>query len=356
MVGRGIDQILPYPCAPLIHEPGARSANEYVQLAERANGPIFCPVSFEYPWGASLDELRQAAPAVCLVNLETAITRSEDFLPKGINYRMSPDNAQCLASADIDCCVLANNHVLDWGESGLIDTLEVLKRLGIQPVGAGMNVVEAESAAVLDVDENQRVMVFAMASASSGTPEEWAAKENSPGVNVLREFSDRSALRIVRQITQLKRPRDIVIVSIHWGANWGYFIPLEQVRFAHRLIDEAGVSVVFGHSSHHAKAIELYRGRPILYGCGDFLNDYEGIAGHEEFRDDLVLLYALDFDSSSDEPRKLELVPFQIRRFQLVQPSEQDVAWLEHAVDRESRGFGTSIRLQASGRLLAERN
>ena len=113
---------------------------------------------------------------------------------------------------------------------------------------------------------------------------------------------------------------------------------------------------MFGHSSHHAKAIELYRCRPILYGCGDFLNDYEGIAGHEEFRDDLVLLYALDFDTSSDEPRKLELVPFQIRRFQLVQPSEQDVAWLEHAVDRESRGFGTSIRLQATGRLLAERN
>ena len=323
-------------------------------MAEQANGPILRPVSFEYPWGAALAEIRSAAPTIYLVNLETAITRSEDFLPKGINYRMSPDNAQCLAAAGINCCVLANNHVLDWSEAGLIDTLDNLRKLGVQAVGAGTNAVEAQSPVVFSTDQNRRVLVFAVSSVTSGTPENWAAGENSPGVNILHEFSDASASRIARQIAHIKRPEDIVIVSIHWGANWGYFVPEDQIRFAHRLIDDAEVSVVFGHSSHHAKAIERYRHRLILYGCGDFLNDYEGISGRKEYRDDLVLLYAVDFDTSSGEPRKLELVPFQIRRFQLVRPSLEDVLWLERTLDRESRAFGIAVRLQPSGRLLME--
>src|SRR5260221_10108583 len=112
----------------------------------------------------------------------------------------------------------------------------------------------------------------------------------------------------------LKRPDDIFIVSIHWGANWGYFLPQDQVHFAHRLIDEADVAVVFGHSSHHAKRIERYRHRLIFYGWGDFLNDYEGISGHEEDRGDLVFFYALDFDPSNGEPPKLDIKPVQKTR------------------------------------------
>ena len=356
MTGRGVDQILRYRSDPRIHEPMASCAEEYVQLAERANGPIPRPVNPDYIWGAALDELRLAGPALYVVNLETAITRSEDFLTKGINYRMSPENAECLAAAGIDCCILANNHVLDWGEAGLIETLDVLEKLGIQAVGAGRNIISAQAPAVFEVGENRRVIVFAFASVTSGTPENWAGGENRAGVNVLRELSDASALRIVRQITQLKRPDDIVIVSIHWGPNWGYFVPQAQVRFAHCLIDEANVSVVFGHSSHHAKAIERYRKGLILYGCGDFLNDYEGITGREKYRDDLVLLYALGFDTSSAKLPELELVPFQIRRFQLIRPSKDDVVWIQRTLHRESRPFGTSVRLQPNGRLLAESN
>jgi poly-gamma-glutamate capsule biosynthesis protein CapA/YwtB (metallophosphatase superfamily) len=124
MTGRGVDQVLPYPCAPGIYEPAARSANEYVQLAEQANGRILRPVSFEYPWGAALAEIRSAAPVIYLVNLETAITRSEDFLPNGINYRMSPDNAQCLAAAGINCCVLES--ISKRGLRGLLLNLRLL--------------------------------------------------------------------------------------------------------------------------------------------------------------------------------------------------------------------------------------
>ena len=72
-----------------------------------------------------------------------------------------------------------------------------------------------------------------------------------------------------------------------------------QSQLAHSLLDEAGVDVIHGHSSHHVKGIEVYKGKAILYGCGDFLTDYEGIQGYEEFRDDLVLMYFLTYRSAN---------------------------------------------------------
>ena len=94
---------------------------------------------------------------------------------------------------------------------------------------------------------------------------------------------------VMRAVRAIERPGDVFVVSLHWGGNWGYGIPPAQADFAHALIDEAGVDVVWGHSSHHAKGIEVYHGKLVLYGAGDLINDYEGIAGHEEFRGDLVL-------------------------------------------------------------------
>jgi len=89
---------------------------------------------------------------------------------------------------------------------------------------------------------------------------------------------------IARQVGAAKRAGDLVVASIHWGPNWGFAIPREQRDFAHRLVDAAGVDIVHGHSSHHPMAIEIHRGKPILYGCGDLLNDYEGISGYEAYR------------------------------------------------------------------------
>ncbi|MFP3607435.1 CapA family protein, partial [Paraburkholderia sp. SIMBA_053] len=89
----------------------------------------------------------------------------------------------------------------------------------------------------------------------------------------------------------VRQAADIVIVSIHWGENFDFDIPTSQRYFAHELIDSAGADLVHGHSSHHVKGIELYRGKLVLYGAGDFINDYEGIGGQEAFRSDLALMY-----------------------------------------------------------------
>jgi len=344
MTGRGIDQILPHPCDPQLHEDYATSALHYVRLAERAAaGPLPRNVAPSYVWGADLDEFNHKRPEVRIINLETSITRSEDYAPKGINYRMSSENAQCLAAAGIDCCVLANNHVLDWGRAGLLDTLATLARLKIKTAGAGRNLAQASAPAMLNVPGKGRVLVFALAVVTSGTPPSWAATQEAPGVNFLTELSAASVARIADQVARLRQPGDVVIVSIHWGPNWGYEIPDEQRRFAHAVIDQAGVSIVHGHSSHHPKAIEVYRNRLILYGCGDFLNDYEGIRGYEEFRDDLGLMYFADISSSSMDLEALEIIPLQIRQFRLTRPTIPDVDWVRQMLDLESRRFGTRV-------------
>jgi poly-gamma-glutamate synthesis protein (capsule biosynthesis protein) len=354
MTGRGIDQILAHPCDPSLHETYVESATEYVRLAEEANGPISRPAGASYVWGQALEEFDRARPDARIVNLETSITHSEDYAPKRINYRMSPENAECLVAAGIDCCVLANNHVLDWGLSGLLDTLATLDRLRIGRAGAGRNVDEAAAPAILDRTGKGRVLVFSVASATSGTARDWAATQEHSGVNLLTNLDEETIARIANHIRDLRRPHDIVVLSVHWGPNWGHSIADEQQRFARAIIDKADVSIVHGHSSHHPKAIEVYRNRLILYGCGDFLNDYEGIRGYEEYRDDLALMYFADIDLKSRDLVMLEIVPLQIRQFRLVPASNGDVAWLQNMLNRESARFGVHLSL-TEGRLRLDR-
>jgi poly-gamma-glutamate synthesis protein (capsule biosynthesis protein) len=284
------------------------------------------------------------------VNLETSITCSNAYDPKGINYRMNPENAGCLAAAGIDCCTLANNHVLDWGEGGLIDTLETLDQLRIKPAGAGRNDAEASAPAIMDTAERGRVVVFAFASTTSGVPRRWAATRERPGVNLLGDLSEATVARVADAIERVRRPGDMIVISIHWGPNWGYDVPPEQRRFARALVERANVSVVHGHSSHHAKTLEVYRNRLILYGCGDFLNDYEGIGGYEAFRGDLPLMYFADLAPATGELIALEIIPLQMRRLQLVHASRADAEWLAHKLDDVSGGHGTRIGVAEGGR------
>jgi poly-gamma-glutamate synthesis protein (capsule biosynthesis protein) len=351
MSARGIDQILPHPSDPCLYESQMTSATDYVSLAEVANGAIPKPVDFSYVWGDALEELERVQPDVRIINLETSLTTSEDYVPKGINYRMNPANTDFLMAAGIDCCALANNHVLDWGQSGLLETLETLKAKGIKNAGAGENIEQASAPTVLTVPGKGRVIVFAFGSPTSGIPRSWAATDDKPGVNLLANLSERSISGISRQVKAVKQPGDIVITSIHWGGNWGYQVTPAQQAFAHALIERADVDIIQGHSSHHAKGIEVYNGRLILYGCGDFLNDYEGIRGYEEYRDDLALMYFVVLDPSDGRLVRLEMTPLQIRNFRLNRATSKDARWLGRMLAREGKTLGTQVELTANNTL-----
>jgi poly-gamma-glutamate synthesis protein (capsule biosynthesis protein) len=351
MTGRGIDQILPHPSDPRIHEAYVRDARAYVQMAEAAHGPVPHPVPPPYIWGDALEALARTAPDARIINLETSVTRRDDHWPgKGIHYRMHPDNVACLTAAGIDVCVLANNHVLDFGYAGLEETLDALARAGLATAGAGRSLAEARAPAVVHVRGAGRVVVLAVGDETSGIPAGWAATEDRPGLDVLPDLSEATASRFLERVREVKRAGDVVVASIHWGGNWGYEVAPGQQRFARCLLD-GGVDVVHGHSSHHPRPVEIYRGKLILYGCGDFLDDYEGISGYEEFRDDLTLMYFATVEAETGRLAALRLTPMQIRNLRATRAAVADAEWLGRTLDRVSRPFGTRVEPAADGTL-----
>jgi len=352
MPGRGVDQIFARSCPPRLYERFVSSALTYVELAERKHGPIPRPADPAYVWGDALAELDRVRPDARIANLETSVTTSEDHAPlKGIHYRMHPANVEVLSAAELDCVALANNHVLDWGESGLVETLECLEIAGIRTAGAGRDPVSTRAPTVLDHPGRGRIVVVAVCFPDSGVPLHWTAGPDRPGVHVLPDYSEESASAVAGVVEAARRSGDLVVASLHWGSNWGYGIPAAHRRFARLLIERAGVDLVHGHSSHHPRAIEVVHDRLVLYGCGDFLNDYEGIRGHEKFRGDLALMYFPGFDTATGELVGLEIVPLRTRRFRLERPPRDDLEWLRDTLDRECRRFGGEISLTPGGRL-----
>ena len=355
MTGRGIDQILPHPGSPQLHEVYVKNARRYIEITEQVNGKIHRPVSNTYIWGEALTELDRVAPDVRIINLETSITRSNDFWPgKGIHYRMHPGNVSCLNSAKIDVCALANNHILDWGYAGLAETLCSLNEAEIKSAGAGHNLQQASAPALVEVAGKGRVLVFSFGSETSGVPISWAATDEKAGVNLIKETKEETFHRIKRKVDEVKQVNGVVVASIHWGSNWGYHVPNEQRSLAHNLIDHAGIDIIHGHSSHHVKGIEVYNGKLILYSCGDFLNDYEGIGGHEAFRPDLALMYFASVHPLSGKLLRLQMTPTQIKRLQVTLADKNDALWLKETLNREGEKFGTKVVLDQNNRLVLE--
>ncbi|MGH3465874.1 MAG: CapA family protein [Kribbellaceae bacterium] len=360
MLGRGVDQILPNPGDPALRERFVGDARVYIELAEAANGRIPRPVDFAWPWGDALAALDEAAPDVRVVNLETSVTRAGDFAPgKAVHYRMSPANLGSLAVARPNACALANNHVLDFGSPGLEETLAALAGTGLPAAGAGLTMTQARQPVAVAVEGRGRVLVFAFGMVSSGIPPGWAATDERPGVHLVPEPSTAAAEQIAEAVRQAKEPGDVAVASIHWGSNWGYDVVRDQVRFAHQLID-GGIDVVHGHSSHHPRPIEVYRNRLILYGCGDLIDDYEGIHGHDEYRDDLRLLYLVSLESSVERDTGalvgLRMAPLQPRQMRLRHASRPDCEWLAEVISRVSRRFGTRVDALSDGTLALRRS
>ncbi len=353
MPGRGIDRILPHPGDPELREPHVRDAGFYVRAVEQRSGPLPPrPVPFAWPWGAALAAMDAVHPDARILNLETSVTRSRRFARgKTIHYRMHPDNLPMVLAARPDVCVLANNHVLDFGRGGLVDTVTALTRAGVAAPGAGYDAAQAARPATVPLGRGRRLLVFAAGSPTSGIPDDWAATSDRPGVRLLPELSAAGAEEILAEVAAVRRPGDVVVFSVHWGTNWGYQVPAEQVRFARTLV-EHGVNLVHGHSSHHPRPIEVHHGRLILYGCGDLLNDYEGISGFERYRGDLRLLYVPTLDADTGELTGLRLLPLQSRRLRLQPAGSRDRGWLAAVLGASSEPFGTHVASHAEENVL----
>ncbi len=262
-----------------------------------------------YPWGDTLSILRSADMRIC--NLECALTdygQPWSQTPKIFHFRSDEKNVTTLVNPPINMVALANNHVLDYGYEGLARTTKVLTDAQIVFAGAGASYLDASTVGEYVANG----VTVGMIAVTDNEPS-WEATEMSPGVfYVPVDIADTRAKRLFELITLTRDDVDILIISTHWGPNWGYNPLPEHVNFAHALID-AGVDIVYGHSPHIFRGIELYKDKPILYSTGDFIDDY---AVDELERNDESFIFMLDLMPNPTRLNSITLFPTLIADFQ----------------------------------------
>lgn len=309
-------------------------------------------------------------PDLKLMNLETAVTASIDNadVPYGkeIRYHLHSENLgraldgfrQCdrdLSNIPLVVSV-ANNHVMDYGRLAFErETLPLLAKLqspSLRFVGCGSSSAKAVVPAVM-ATANQpetQVQVFAFATGCSGTPSSWWASGSQSGVAGLPALHTHhdvdAAMTIVRRTFRAhekKKKNALRVVSIHWGPNWALRgedkAQLAARRdLAHRLIDECGVDMIYGHSSHHVRGMEVYCGKLVLYGAGDLINDYEGFENiGEEHYNRLGGIFVVDLAPDTGKFCQLRVIPFFMNHLRLERLTPSSRIWRprQHRLDHD---------------------
>lgn len=314
MLGRAVDQLFKYKNDATLYESYVKIATYYLPDAMKRFITLNGYVDDDYVWGDLLTSKLFRNADLKIINLETSVTTSRDHQNKAVLYKMHPGNINVIKVAGIDYCNLANNHVLDWGMAGLMETMATLKRNHIAFGGIGVLAV-ASSPTVLQV-KNRKIYIYSFGDVDSGVPLDWAATDKSNGVDLVVTSNPATKIAVARHITKTSRDADLVIVSIHWGSNWGFEVPKYHQEFAHYLIDAAHVDLIHGHSSHHFRPIEVYNNKLILYGCGDLINDYETIGDHDAYFPHVNIAYYPSYNLSR-QLIGLTLVPYTLKNLQL---------------------------------------
>lgn len=222
-------------------------------------------------WGDTLTVLREADAVIA--NLEGPITTNDQRWQRSwkmFHFKADPETVHILTAGNVRFVNLANNHILDYGERGLFDTLGALDRAGIGYGGAGRNIAEASASRILGVQGLKIGLISA-----TDQMQDFAATPEGPGTNYMEFRSASPGLAwIERSVSDLRRAgAALVILSLHWGPNMRT-APSDDFRsFAHAAV-ERGVDVIHGHSAHVVQAIERYRHGVIFYDTGNFIDDY----------------------------------------------------------------------------------
>jgi poly-gamma-glutamate synthesis protein (capsule biosynthesis protein) len=237
---------------------------------------------------------------------------------------------------------IANNHMLDYGATGMMDTRRHLARSGIAFAGAGANASEAAAPALFRLGQ----VTFGLVSLTDNMPE-WCATEERPGVHYARFGGSVGLLARLREMVMDLRSRgaDCVVLSVHWG-----WLPVPLVgprwrfrRFARQAID-AGIDIVHGHSAHLLQGVERYGRGIILYDAANFLDDYWVFPG---VRTDRSALFLMEFDGS--RPSRLGAIPVSRARCRARRARSAEFDAIARLLESRSRRLGTSWRRTDGG-------
>lgn len=306
-----------------------------------------------YPWGDTLDIFQDADYRIC--NLECGISdlgTPWSATPKVFHFRSDAKNVEVLKLAAINAVSLANNHTLDYGYEAMLDMLTTLEKAGISYAGAGKDFKRASAVALPELGQGSRstpppeISLLGMIAFTDNEPG-WAASEDKPGVfHVPVSLEDRRAKQLFQMVKEAKTNVDLLILSAHWGPNWGYRPQPNHVRFAKALID-AGADIVFGHSCHVFQGIEIYKGRPILYSTGNFVDDY---AVDETERNDQSFIFIVETDRN--EIVRLRLYPTVIRNMQARKATGAELRAITSKMIELCSEFGTQAIWQSDEKSL----
>ena len=292
-------------------------------------------------WGTMLDRVRALDGLFC--NLECCLSARGSPRPgRTYHFRATPDWAvPALRAGGVTWAGLANNHVLDFGSGAFADTLERLASGGIASAGAGPDLGAALEPSVVEVGGlDVAVVAFTDRSPSYG------AGPDEPGTAFVRiDPADPRTRRLVDAALVRARETDpdLLVASLHWGPNWEVRPSRSQRRFARLLVDR-GVDLVHGHSAHVVQGVEVYRGRPIVYDAGDFVDDYAVKPGLHNDRSFLFELAVADGELSA-----LRLVPVEIAEEAADRAGEGAARWLRARMRDRSAPFGTPLRRDGDG-------
>lgn len=285
---------------------------------------------YSYVWGNILPTLRTTD--LNIVNLETALTKGVRKVFKTFNFKASPDKIKSLKEAKITVVNLANNHILDFAEEGLIETIETLNSATIKFAGAGKNEEEA-SRPVTVLKNNISIGVLGFTDNEPG----WKAGASTCGVNYIDIGNNKDQRKTLVSIEQLRNKTDVVIVSIHWGPNMKESPSRHFIDFAHQMI-RSGASIIHGHSAHNFQGIEIYDHKLVLYDTGDFVDDY---VVHPELRNDHSFFYRVEVDKTG--VTRVELTPVLISNCQVNLATGDDSTWSLKRMESLSSEFKTKI-------------
>jgi poly-gamma-glutamate synthesis protein (capsule biosynthesis protein) len=291
----------------------------------------------DHPWGDTLPRFLNADWRAC--NLECVVSdRRPAVLPaKAFHFRSAARNVAVLEAAHIDAVSIANNHVLDFGPEALLDMLDILDRAGIARAGAGRDLEEARRPAITMATDGSRVGLVAC----TDNEPDWEAGNRRPGVfHIETDLADKGALALLGITRDTRREVDLLVVSLHWGPNWGYRPPRGHCPLARSLI-EAGADVVLGHSGHVFRGIEIHQGRPIIYCAGDFIDDY---AVDPVERNDQSFIFTVDVEGG--RLRRVLLQPTMIEDCQAQLASGGEAAKILAKMNFLCAQLGTPLRCE----------
>ncbi|WP_135554181.1 CapA family protein [Paenibacillus cymbidii] len=215
---------------------------------------------YDYPYKDVLPLLQ--SPDLTIANLETPITKRGTAQSKEYVYKSPPEALPAFVDAGFDIVNLANNHSIDMGTEGLLDTFDALDKAGIKRIGAGRDAKEAFSPVIVE----KNGIRIAFLGFSRVVPEQsWKAGINHPGV-----ADTYSYVPAVAAIEAARKDADLVVVSAHWGVERNSKPEPYQTDLAHRFID-AGADLVIGHHPHVLQGFESYKGKWIAYSLGNFI-------------------------------------------------------------------------------------